>query len=161
MSNSCFNLHSIFTFSAPGNAAAELTSSSAHLYVSLCTNSSRFHFTLFFSPLNHKTQRLFVVSLTETFGFFLKCGCSLWVRLTVYKINAAVAFQWYGRSFPHTGEEMSMRICTQLLLHDTLAAESMCDSRSDVRNTEGRTGFTPMFHAALRPRRLCKLLVFV
>lgn len=132
MSISYFKLLSIFTFSTSGNISAELTSSSAHLFVSLRTDSSSFHS----GPLLIKKHSVCLCFADRDVCFFLKCGCSLWARLTVYKINAALAF----RSFLLTSDEMSTRMCMRSLLHGTFAAASTYDSRSDVQNTQGRAG---------------------
>lgn len=126
MSNCCFNLLSICAFSTPGTSSGSsapphlsaslrrFISSSSHCWVCL------FFFFFFFNLIR---RRGVCLCFADRDVWFLKCGYSLWARLTVYKINAAAAFRRYGRSFSHASQEKSTRLRTGLLQRACMLAE--------------------------------------
>lgn len=125
MSNCCFNLLSICPFSTPGTSSG--SSAPPHLSASLrrfIPSSSHCWVCLFFFLFfNLIRKRGVCLCFADRDVWFLKCGYSLWARLTVYKINAAAAFRRYGRSFPHASQEKSTRLRTRLLQRACMLAE--------------------------------------
>lgn len=106
----------------------------------LCTDSSRFHLTVVFFFFFYLIRKRSSVCLcfADRDVWFLKCGCSLWARLAVYKINAAATFQWYDRSFPHTSRRKHE--ATHAPTAPRQAAVSLHASRTDIQATGASQG---------------------